>query len=231
MISNPPPCIAFDAVGTLMTPHPSVADIYWRIGRKYGSGYSVAEIRQRFGVAFSQPTTADILQTDEDREYTFWQRVMRDVLDDVNSPSECYTELYDVFAEPQAWRIYDDVPRTLDVLADRGIKLAVASNFDRRLLTLCDQIPELQTISVRVVSSVIGWKKPSREFYTALASACETAPEEILMVGDTWESDVVAARNAGFQARMIDRENTRTEPDRLQRLTDLLSDDTIGHRL
>ncbi len=225
-----PAWIAFDAVGTLITPTPSVSDVYWQIGRRHGSQLSVAALRERFHRAFSQPTAKDDLQTDEDREFAYWQRVMRDVLDDVDSPTECYAELYAAFADPQFWRVYDDVVPTLESLADQGVKLAVASNFDQRLLTLCDRMPELQAVSVRVVSSLVGWKKPSREFYTALATACECDPGDILMVGDTWESDVVAARNAGLRARMIDRENTRPEPDRLQRLTDLLPDGTIGHR-
>ena len=222
-----PQCIAFDAVGTLITPMPSVADIYWQVGNRYASRYSIAELRERLRHAFSQPSHDDELHTNEDREYAYWQRVMREVLDDVESPTDCYRELYDIFADARFWRVYDDVASTLVELNERGIKLAVASNFDHRLLTLCDQIPELQPISVRVVSSIVGWKKPSPEFYVALASACDSAPSEILMIGDTWETDVVAARKAGLQAKLIDREATETTSDRLQRLTDLLPSGTI----
>ncbi|WP_166826925.1 HAD-IA family hydrolase [Thalassoroseus pseudoceratinae] len=224
-----PSWIAFDAVGTLITPTPSVAEIYWQIGRRFGSRYSLADVQKRFARAFSQPSTDDELQTDEDREFAYWQRVMREVLDDIHSSIDCYRDLYDAFAEPQCWRVYDDVAPTLEALADRGVKLAVASNFDHRLLTLCEQIPALQPISVRVVSSIIGWKKPSSQFYRELANACGVAPADILMVGDTWETDVVPAREAGFQAKLIDRNASSPIPDHLRRLTELLPEGTIGH--
>ena len=58
-----PQCIAFDAVGTLITPMPSVADIYWQVGNRYASRYSIAELRERFRHAFSQPSHDDELHT------------------------------------------------------------------------------------------------------------------------------------------------------------------------
>ena len=52
-------------------------------------------------------------------------------------PSRTFFEaLYARFARAGAWRVFDDVPPTLEALASRGLKLAVISNWDERLRPL-----------------------------------------------------------------------------------------------
>ena len=48
------------------------------------------------------------------------------------------------------------------------------------------------------VSSVMGAEKPSRAFYQAMLKGLDRLPEEVVMVGDSYENDVRGAAAAGL---------------------------------
>src|SRR5438067_2160826 len=78
--------VAFDAVGTLIHPEPSAAEVYASIGRRFGSRLEVAEIRTRFRAAFAEQEVIDRASgwvTSEERERHRWQDIVARVLDDV----------------------------------------------------------------------------------------------------------------------------------------------------
>lgn len=198
-------CVAFDAVGTVMDPQPSVAGIYTKFGRKFGSQLSDAEITQRFHLAWKNALASRDHQTDEVREREFWQELVSEVLPDVSNRQACFAELFNEFGRPEAWRVFDDVATTVTTLQQRGYTLGLASNFDARLHAVCAGHPELSPISLRVISSLVGFRKPDANFYQQLIALAGCPAEQILMVGDTFDSDVAAARACGLQAVWLDR--------------------------
>jgi FMN phosphatase YigB (HAD superfamily) len=56
-----------------------------------------------------------------------------------------------------------------------------------------------------VVSSEVGWRKPSSGFYSALVSQTGVAASQIVMIGDSWLNDIAGARQNGLQALWLDR--------------------------
>ena len=48
--------------------------------------------------------------------------------------------------------------------------------------------------------------KPDRAFYASLTAKLGCEPSELLMVGDTWATDIVGAVEAGSRARWVDRD-------------------------
>jgi putative hydrolase of the HAD superfamily len=208
-----PQWVAFDAVGTLIHPEPGVAEAYHTVASRHGSRLSADEIAQRFRTVYSefeeQPPERG--ETDEERETVKWREIVARVLPDLADPENCFLELFEWFSRPTAWRVYPDVAEALTRLSVTGLRVALASNFDRRLHRVCDGLPGLNTIRVRVVSSEVGWRKPSSGFYRALVSQTGVAPAEIVMIGDSWLNDIAGARQAGLQALWLDRrapENT-----------------------
>jgi putative hydrolase of the HAD superfamily len=200
-------CIAFDAVGTLIYPTPSVSNVYWHFGSQYGSKFTIDEIRVRFQQAFDTFAcgSRNDYSTSEAEEFERWRQIVQSVLSDVEDIDRCFADLHAHFAAPDAWRCFPDVAETLDALSVLGIEVLVASNFDQRLHVLCDQMPELQSLQRRVVSASAGWHKPSPHFYAKLTEMAGCAAGQILMVGDDLKNDVLAARSAGLQALLIDR--------------------------
>jgi putative hydrolase of the HAD superfamily len=223
--------LVFDAVGTLLTPEPGVAEAYARIGRAYGSRLTVDELGTRFGHAFRDSETRcfpseRIGRTSDAEERTRWAWIVATVLDDVTDQAGCFEALWGHFADPGHWRVYPDVAMTLERAARAGVRLAMASNFDGRLPPIVAAFPELRSIERVLVSSALGWRKPAPEFYATMLRELDADPASVVMIGDDPESDVAAPRRAGITAWWLNRDDMATTAaiPRLKTLTEL---DTI----
>lgn len=199
--------VAFDAVGTLIHPEPGVAEAYHAAAARHGSRLSADEIGGRFRRVYSEfeELPRDRFETSEEREMGKWREIVGRVIPDLTDPEECFQDLFEWFSRPTSWRVYPDVAETLGRLSAMGLQVALASNFDRRLHRVCDGLPGLDTIRLRVVSSEVGWRKPSAAFYQALVRHTGADPSEIVMIGDSWLNDIAGAREAGLQALWLDR--------------------------
>ncbi|MEX0703426.1 MAG: HAD-IA family hydrolase [Planctomycetales bacterium] len=226
--------VAFDAVGTLIFPDPPVAAVYGEIGKRHGSQRAGDDVARRFRDAFAlaereTPTDRaawdrpDVLRCDEPGERARWGTIVATVLDDADDPQACFDELFAHFARPAAWTVYPDVMECLAELKARGYRTAVASNFDARLVRLLRDLPGLQDVDVPLISSLVGYRKPSRFFYDAAAAALRLPPQELLVVGDDWENDVEGARRAGLQAVFLDRQAATRPTSAIHSLRELLS--------
>lgn len=222
--------VVFDAVGTLITPNPSVAAVYHAIGERFGSRLALTDVGSRFRSTFRSsehdgfpggPLPSAPWSTNDVIEASRWRWIVGQVLDDVQDQEACFEQLWRHFALPTSWHCFDDVRETLRQLANSGYRLAIASNFDERLHEVCSAISDLALIEMRIVSSTVGFRKPAAQFYGAVARACDCDPQQILMVGDNFEYDVVAARAAGLQAIHIDRHQTRSETQGIRTLVEL----------
>jgi putative hydrolase of the HAD superfamily len=218
--------VVFDAVGTVIFADPPVHMAYHRIGRKHGSSVTPEEALRRFRQTFAgraaTMATGSKFATSEDSERRFWRDVVSTVLPDVPSPDACFDELFAHFANPRSWGSYVDVPETIEMLQSRGIRIALASNFDARLHAVIDGLPDLAAIHMRIVSTEVGWKKPSRKFFDSVVSRCGVPADQILMIGDDQKDDVDAARDAGLRAVLLDRSHS-SEGDSIATLEELVS--------
>jgi putative hydrolase of the HAD superfamily len=219
-MTNLPPIqwVVFDAVGTLIFGDPPPHMAYHRIGQRHGSSITPHQAAQRFREAGAAAPQA--LQTSPAREREFWQSIVSTVLPDVVDLEACFNDLWQHFAAPTSWGVYADVEETLELLRSRGIQIAIASNFDERLHAVCDGHPELRGIATRFISSEVGWKKPSGEFFAAITQRLAVHPQAILMVGDDEAADIKPALAAGLRALHINRSGTPT-PRSITSLTDL----------
>jgi putative hydrolase of the HAD superfamily len=198
--------VAFDAVGTLITPDPPVQLVYFDVGRRHGSHLSVETIRGRFRDAFRAEEERDRTagwRTGPDRELDRWRRIVSTVLDDVNDTEGCFRELWDHFARPTAWRCLPDVGPVIAELSRRGLVVGLASNFDGRLRDVAAGLPELRPVGPIVVSAEVGRRKPAAEFFAAVVHGFDCAPGEVLLVGDDFENDYVGATAAGLKALFL----------------------------
>lgn len=218
-VCRAPRWVAFDAVGTLIHPEPGVAEAYHAAASRHGSRLSADEISQRFREVYSEfeELPPERAETSEERELAKWREIVARVIPDLSNPENCFQDLFQWFSQPRAWRVYPDVADALVRLSASGLQVALASNFDRRLHQVCVGLPELDQIRVRVVSSEVGWRKPSSGFYRALVSQTSVDPGEIVMIGDSWLNDISGARAAGLQALWLDRRGPAS-PDRIPTL-------------
>jgi putative hydrolase of the HAD superfamily len=219
--------VFFDAVGTLIHPDPPAAEVYARVGRSLGSRLDAAEVVVRFSAAFGRQEAIDRAygwSTNEEREVTRWRAIVGEVLDDVSDNEACFDALYTHFSRPEAWRCDPDAAATLAGLEAGGFILGLASNFDSRLKGVAAGLPALRPLRHRVISSLVGWRKPARQFFRRLGEDSGLGPGQILYVGDDFGNDYLGARDAGLHVLLLDPRGKEPIPGgaRLHRLGDLL---------
>jgi len=116
-----------------------------------------------------------------------------------------FEQLWRHFAQPASWRLYDDAAGTLAELRSRGFQLAIASNFDRRLLEIVHGHPPLAHCEQVFISSDVGYAKPDLRFFRSIEQRLGAVPHEFALVGDDETADVEGATAAGWRAVYVNR--------------------------
>ena len=210
--------ITFDVGGTLIEPWPSVGHAYAEVAARHGVHAAPEEITQRFVEAWRQRG---------DFEYTKngWAALVDATFADLTTtlPSQSFfDELYHDFGTPKPWRVFDDVLLTIEVLRERGTRLAVISNWDDRLRSLLESMELAPAFEVILVSAEVGHAKPAPEIFLAAAEALQLSPAQILHVGDSENEDHHGAQAAGFQSRWLCRDSAEPIGHSIPSLSDLL---------
>ena len=198
--------VVFDAVGTLMYPCPGVPLAYHEIGRRYGSRLSEKVVRERLSVAFGSVVRPRGDRTSADDEQAWWRRVVAATLTDVSDPAATFDSLWANFAAAQSWCLYGDVAAGVAAVADRGLRAAIASNFDARLGGIIGGHAELDAVRPVLHAAGLGWRKPARQFFDTVCRELGCTPDAVLYVGDDPHGDVAPARAAGMRALLVARD-------------------------
>lgn len=103
------------------------------------------------------------------------------------------------------FRLFPDARPALELLAGRGLRLGMISNWDCSLPEIVSRIGLGDLLDVVAVSALCRCEKPDPAlFREALRRAGVPAPAA-LHVGDSYEKDVLGARSAGMRAVLLDR--------------------------
>ena len=204
--------VTLDAGGTLIEVAEPVGATYARVAGRHGIPLDARELERRFREAFAAASPLAFPGVPPTQlaaaEQGWWEAVVRRAFGaSAHHPafSACFAELYGHYARKDAWHVFPDVAATLRTLRTRRLRLAVLSNFDRRLVTLLADLGLAPLIDHVVLSTAAGAAKPDvAAFRTALA-ILHTSAEETLHVGDSIAEDVEGARAAGFHAVLLDR--------------------------
>lgn len=207
--------LLIDAAGTLIEPVPRVADAYAEAARRQGVAIDRELVKARFRRHFGEDEIDEQrgpLATDEATELRRWRRIVGLVLPEVPDPNRAFSELWDHFARPDAWRPFADVAPAVDALANSGLKVAIGSNFDGRLRGILRGHADLAgLVDAVVISSEVGRRKPHPEFYLAGCERLGLPPGRVLAIGDDLENDVLGPRRAGLTSAWVDRDGRRSE--------------------
>ncbi len=121
-----------------------------------------------------------------------------------------------LFAKP-----YIETKIVLEILK-KDYKLALISDTDCFSVNQVLEKYELgKYFSGIFLSYEVGKLKTNPEMFEEALEKLELKKEEVIMVGDSMESDVAAAKNAGIKAILVDRRNKRDYPDRVRNLKEL----------
>ena len=161
----------------------------------------------------SDPRTHDLLETMQQiiESYRDFLAALgvRDYLDQMTW--ELLQSEHSLFAANAAV-LYDDTVPTLAYLRDAGFKLAIVSNWDTPLDPLTERLgiaDYFDTITASHDARVRSAKPDPHIFNYTLAKIGVSASETV-HVGDTYEADIIGARNVGIRPILIDRDGTQT---------------------
>lgn len=126
----------------------------------------------------------------------------------------------DLIAELASIKPYPESIDVLTAVKAHGLKTAVASNL---ALPYGGPVIELLGVwlDVACFSFDVGAAKPDVAFYTALCQRLDCAPEEVLMVGNTWRSDYAGATAAGLNAAHLNRRGLASQEQQKVAIRDL----------
>jgi len=196
--------IFFDAAGTLIRLERPVGWHYAEIARKYGLQADQARMEAAFREAWkSRPSRPASPGAREQDDRPWWRALALDVLR-ATAPSAAkidedawFEELYAHFAEPGVWVLYDDAMRCLDRLASH-FRLAVISNFDRRLRRVLEDLGVAPRFERLFISSEIGCEKPDPGIFQQALHVMDAEAGRCIHVGDDPERDWAGAAAAGI---------------------------------
>ena len=210
--------VTLDAAGTLFTVAEPVGVTYARIAARHGIERRPSELETRFRAAFRAAPPQACPDPDPERlaacERAWWGRVVRETLDvpDGAPFDACFEELFAHFATPDAWRVHADVRPALAELRARGVRLAVVSNFDRRLGGILTGLGLAASFDVVLASTAVGAAKPAVAIFARAIADLGVDAAHALHAGDGLREDVHGARAAGLRAVLVDRTGEQNVP-------------------
>jgi len=207
-----PKGLLLDAMGTLITLVDSVGHGYAAVAAEHGLEVEPAAIDAAFPEVYRRAPALAFGPLDHDgleaAERRWWGERIGETFAAIGAPPPDLSlqhALFDHFAQSDCWRLYNEVEEQLQQWRQVGLKLAVVSNFDRRLHGLLEGLGVLPLFDAVVVSSEAGAAKPDPKPFALALEALQLNSTEVWHVGDSPE-DLAGARAAGLHCVLLERQ-------------------------
>ncbi|EPQ28103.1 uncharacterized protein PFL1_04430 [Pseudozyma flocculosa PF-1] len=238
--------ILFDAFDTLVQPVTPPFQQYAEEARKAGLGLSDENVAKAFKQAFRSLSTSHPnygLDTGLTSPDEWWRLVISETFDPSHHPPPhpvtqsqferlvpgIANRLVRRFGTRYAYRLFPDVAPALTLLSRRGIKMALATNSDSRILQVLSEFNMDRFIDLDyqhakyhhrggggpTLSYFQRCQKPDPRFFHAAVQRNSNGPIEgqgVLYVGDQVFEDFWGAKDAGLEAVWLDRQGERHQP-------------------
>ncbi|KAL5507305.1 hypothetical protein ACEPAH_6761 [Sanghuangporus vaninii] len=134
------------------------------------------------------------------------------------------------FSSREGYSLYDDTIPTLKTLHEMGVRTALVTNCDSRILQALDDLEALKFFDPVLASDLEGVEKPRREIFLRACERAGVKPSEAVHVGDELECDYHGATRAGLKALllcrpsedpMVDEDLAMRMDEKIKRITSL----------
>jgi len=204
--------VFFDVGNTLIYPFPGVSEVCRQVLAEAGHIHDLTAIDELMPMVDQyyedRYRADDTFWTDEEETSGVWvgmYSLLCRKLGIEDSATILSRRVYDQFGRIDRWRVYDDVLPAFQRLRDRGLKLGIISNWDRRLVRLMDGLEIAPLLDSVISSADVGLRKPDPRIFELACEELDVAPEDAAHVGDHHYADVLGARAVGMHAVLIDR--------------------------
>jgi len=200
--------VTLDVGGTLIEPRPSVGHVYAEVAARHGFTVMPELLNRNFATAWQAKKHFNHTKSD-------WEKLVGEAFADVlTAPANdaLFEEIYQRFAEPDAWRIYDDVIPALEQFQNREVRLAIISNWDERLRLLLPKLKLEEFFETVVISYEVGFPKPSPVIFEYALKKLGVPASSVLHVGDSFSEDFLGAQNVGCKSVLLARGEKASTP-------------------
>jgi len=203
--------VFFDAGGTLIHTAEPVGHYYGLVAGHYGLKADAGVLQQGFRAAWQELKPRDPVQGArimDDKNW--WKELVRRSWSVPGLPEDFpfepyFEEVYELFAQPQVWRVYPDALLALDGLQAAGVACGILSNWDRRLRRILDGLELSRYFSYWVISAEVGVEKPHRDIFKKAEELAGGRGGELLLLGDDERFDGEGGRGAGWRVEIVQR--------------------------
>jgi putative hydrolase of the HAD superfamily len=210
--------VLFDVDFTLFRPGPELGpEGYRRVGERHGISLDPALYDGARTRAIERLQGERELVHDEEVWVAFTEQIVLGMGGDPAGARACAVDMVSEWERHENFTLYEDALPTLEVLRGHGLAIGLVTNGQRDL----DEFVAHHALAVEaaVGSKAHGRIKPDPSIFTAALQALDAAPDEVAMVGDSYEDDIEGARAVGIRAILLDREGRYPEePDRIDTL-------------
>ncbi len=204
--------LLLDAAGTLIEPAESVAEVYARAAADHGHPLDPAAVKHAFRETFSGLADPDwpAHPHGDAAERQWWRQIVAKTLNTAAGrtlPDDfleaCFHALFSHYADPGAWRVFPEVPGVLATAREASLRLAVVSNFDRRLHgILAGHGLHFDAV---VTSADAACRKPAPGIFHHALKLLDLSPSEAFHAGDSHTADFLGAQALGIPAWHLER--------------------------
>jgi HAD superfamily hydrolase (TIGR01549 family) len=119
------------------------------------------------------------------------------------------------------WRVEREAAQTLRAVQQRGFRIGAVSNGsdDWNAQRLIDRARLRRYFELVLTSAAHGWRKPDGRIFQAALDYFHAEPGEAVMIGDSYEADILGAGALGIRTMWITKRaatadvRPTTEPD------------------
>ena len=196
--------VSFDAEGTLVTPDFTQAIWHEEIPALYAKNKGISLERAKELIRQEYDSIGEQRMEWYDIKYWFHRFGLSD-----------YRQL--LYSQKHRISLYSEVEEVLLTL-NQTYKLIVVSNSSREFLDVL--LEGIQKHFTRIFSSISDYRGlKTTDFYLKVCQDVGIKPEEMVHVGDLWESDFVVPRKVGVKAFYLDRNGERQGSEVVKDLT------------
>ncbi len=188
--------ILFDFGGTLDSDGQHWLDRFYALYRDLGLGISLSEIKRAFYHADDLCSSdSQVASLGLRRLMTRHVRLQFEALGLTDDKKE--SEMLEAFCAESEWFLHRNV-RLLRRMRER-YRLGLVSNFYGNVAALCEEAGLAPALEVILDSALVGMSKPDPGIFRAALERLQLPPEEVICVGDSFERDMIPARELGMK--------------------------------
>jgi len=212
ILGNVLTAVLFDVDFTLFRPGPELGpEGYRRVGERHGLALDPGLYADARTNAIETLQRNHELVHDEEVWIAFTEQIVLGMGGDAGGARACAVDMVREWERHENFSLYEDTLPVLDELRRQGLKIGLISNGQRDLGEFTEH--HLLEVDAIVGSKDHGRIKPHASIFIAALEALGVAPEETVMVGDSYEDDIEGARALGIRAILLDRDGLRRDAD------------------